>query len=337
MKLVPETLERELARGLAHAWLVAGDEPLLVGEAADRIRARARADGYAAREVLFVERGFDWEQVLAESRAMSLFAERKLLELRLPSPKPGTEGSKALSEIVRKPPPDVVLLVVTDRIEWGDRGAAWVKSFEEAGAYVEIEQLLPEQLPGWIGARMRRAGLEPEDEAVQLVAERCEGNLVAAHQEIERLALLRGPGPVDLATVEAAVANSARYSVFQLGEAALAGDAARTVRVLDGLAAEGEEPVLVLWSLAEELRSLLQWQPNAPRGAPVRLFRGGRRRQALLAAAARRLPRPRVRELLLDAAHADAVLKGARAGTPWSELLRVAVGIAGQALPARPG
>ncbi len=337
MRLVPETLARELARSLPPFVLIAGDEPLLVGEAADAVRARAKKDGFAAREVVFVERGFDWSQVLAETRSMSLFAERRILELRMPSPKPGPDGSRALAEIVRgEPPQDLLVLLITDRIEWADQSAAWVKAFEEHGAFVDVEQLAPERLPEWLAARMKRAKLEPDDDAVHLLAERCEGNLVAAHQEIERLALLAGPGRIDLATVESAVANSARYNVFQLGEAALAGDAGRAARVLDGLAAEGEEPTFVLWCLAEELRALLQYQPNPGRGAPARLWRGGRRRQMLLAEAARRMPRPRVRELLLDAARTDAVIKGARAGDPWSELLRIAVGLAGARLPARP-
>ena len=337
MRFVPESLARELAgRDLRPAWLVAGDEPLLVGETADQIRARARALGYGQRDVLFAERGFDWGVVLAETRAMSLFAERRILEIRLPTPKPGVDGSKVLAEVVRAPAADVLLLVITDKVEWADRSSAWVKAFEEHGGFVEIEQLTPERLPAWLVERLARVGLTAEPDALQLLAERCEGNLVAAHQEIERLALLSGPGRLDFDTVESAVANSARFTLYQLGEAALSGDAARTTRVLDGLAAEGEEPTLVLWSLAEELRALLQWQPNPARGAPARLFRGGRRRQSLLGEAARRLPRPRVRELLLDAAHADAVIKGGRRGEPWSELLRVAVGIAGASLPPRP-
>ncbi len=337
MRFVPENLARELAGAqLRPCWLVTGDEPLLVGESADGIRARARALGYAQRDVLFAERGFDWGVVLAETRAMSLFAERRILEIRLPTPKPGVEGSKVLCEVVREPAADVLLLMITDRVEWADRSAAWVKAFEEHGGLVDVERLTPERLPAWLTERLARVGLSADADALQLLAERCEGNLVAAHQEIERLALLVGPGRLDLDTVEGAVANSARFSLFQLGEAALSGDAGRATRVLDGLAAEGEEPVLVLWSLAEELRALLQWQPNPARGAPARLFRGGRRRQTLLGEAARRLPRPRVRELLLEAAHADAVLKGARSGEPWGELLRIAVGIAGERLPARP-
>lgn len=329
MRLDTATLSRELASRLLPAWLVAGDEPLLVGETADAIRGRARQDGYAAREVLFVERGFDWGRVIAETHSMSLFADRKILELRMPQPKPGADGSRVLCDVLAHPPQDTLLLVITDKLEWQDRSAAWVKAFETHGGLVEIEQLLPEQLPGWIAARMRRHGLEPEPEAVSLLAERCEGNLVAAHQEIERLALLAGPGLVTHDTVADAVANSARYHVFQLGEAALSGDATRTVRILDGLAAEGEEPTLVLWCLAEELRSILQWTPQPQRGAPSRLFRGGRRRQTFVGRAAQRLPRARVRELLLEAAHADAVIKGAKRGDAWAELLRIAVGIAG--------
>jgi DNA polymerase-3 subunit delta len=337
MRLVPETLSRELARGLPPFVLISGDEPLLVGEAADAVRARAKKDGYAAREVLFVDRSFDWSRVLAETRSMSLFAERRVLELRMPSPKPGTEGSKTLAEIVRgEPPQDLLVLLITDRIEWNDRSAAWVKAFEEHGVFVDVEQLAPEQLPGWLVERLARVQLEADEDAVQLLAERCEGNLVAAHQEIERLALLAGPGRIDVATVESAVANSARYNVFQLGEAALSGDAGRFARVLDGLAAEGEEPTFVLWCLAEDVRALLQWSPQPPRGAPIRLFRGGRRRQALLGQAVRRLSKPRLRELLLDAARADAVIKGARDGEPWSELLRIGVALAGTNLPARP-
>lgn len=326
MRLVPETLTRALAQDLAPAWLVAGDEPLLVGEAADAIRARARSAGYTGREVLFVERGFDWERVSGELRSRSLFDERRILELRLPQPKPGIEGSRTLVAALEQPVPDVLLLLVTDRIEWADRSSAWVKAFEAHGACVDAEQLGPEQLPGWVEARMRRIGLEPEPDAVQLLAERCEGNLVAAHQQIERLRLLAGPGPVTLAAVAEAVSDSARFSVFQLSEALLAGDAPRVVRMLDGLKAEGEEPTLVLWCLAEELRSLLQWSPHPAKGSR-RLFRGGRRRKELLRAAAQRVPRAHVLELLTAAARVDGLIKGPRKGEAWGELARIATAL----------
>ena len=322
MRLVPETLHRTLEGEPAAAWLVAGDEPLLVGEAADAIRARARTAGYSGREILFVDRHFDWNVLLGELRALSLFAERRIIELRMPQPKPGTDGSKALLTALADPSPDVLLLLITDKIEYADRSAAWVKAFETHGCCVDAEQLRPEQLPGWLDARMRRIGLVPDAEAVQLLADRCEGNLVAAHQEIERLRLLAGPGNVTVETVAEAVAQSARYHVFQLGEALLAGDGARCIRILEGLAAEGEEPTLVLWCVAEELRSILQWTPQA--GGAKRLYRGGRRRRELLASAARRIPKPKALELLMQATRIDGMIKGPRKGEAWGALARIA-------------
>ncbi|MBS0396023.1 MAG: DNA polymerase III subunit delta [Proteobacteria bacterium] len=318
---MPETLARTLEGRLAASWLVAGDEPLRVGEAADAIRARARAEGYTGREVLFVDRGFDWGEFAAGLRSMSLFAERRLVEVRLPAPKPGADGGKALAAAVADPAPDVLLLVITDKIEYADRSAAWVRAFEEQGCCVDAEQLAPEQLPSWVEARMRRLGLVPEPEAVQLLAERCEGNLVAAHQEIELLRLVAGPGAVTVETVAESVATSARYHVFQLGEALLGGDAARALRILDGLAAEGEEPTLVLWCIAEELRSILQWSPQP--GGARRLFRGGRRRKELLAGAARRVPRRTALGLLTEAARVDVLIKGPRKDEAWGALARI--------------
>jgi DNA polymerase-3 subunit delta len=323
MRLVPETLSRALEASLAPAWLVAGDEPLRVGETADAIRARARDLGYTGREVLFVERGFDWDAFAAGLRAMSLFSERRIVELRMPTPKPGTEGGKALVAALTDPAPDVLLLVITGKIEYADRSSAWVRAFEERGCCIDAEQLLPEQLPAWVEARMRRIGLVPEPDAAQLLAERCEGNLVAAHQEIELLRLLCGPGPVTVESVADSVATSARYHVFQLGEALLAGDAARTLRILDGLAGEGEEPTLVLWCIAEELRSILQWT-GQPSGGARRLYRGGRRRKELLASAARRVPRRAALELLAAAARTDGLIKGPRKDEAWGELARIA-------------
>ena len=323
MRLVPETLARALERPLAPAWLVAGDEPLLVGEAADAIRARARAEGYAGREVLFVERGFDWGALGESLRALSLFAERRIVELRLAQPKPGAEGSKALVEALGSPSPDVLLLVITDKIAWKDRSSAWVKAFEAHGCCLDAEQVEVERLPGWIEARMRAAGLQPTREAALLIAERCEGNLTAAHQEIERLKLLAGPGPLGVETVAESVGMSARYHVFQLGEALLTGDAPRALRILDGLEAEGEEPVLVLWCIAEELRSVVQLATPGAAGA-VRLNRGGRRRREQLAQAAQRVPAARAFELLMRAARVDELIKGPRKAEGWTALARIA-------------
>ena len=325
MRLVPETLAHALNGPPVGAWLVAGDEPLLVGEACDAIRAKARAAGFLGREVHFVERGFDWGELNASLRAMSLFAEQRIVEVRLMSPKPGVDGAKALTAAVDDPSPDILLLVITDKIEYSDRSNSWVQAFEKRGHCVDAEQLQSEQLPGWLEGRMRRIGLEPEPDAVQLLAERCEGNLVAAHQEIEVLRLLNGPGPVSADLVADSVANSARYHVFQLSEALLAGDTARTVRILDGLAADGDSVPLVLWCIAEEIRSVLQWTgANTGYQGPMRLKRGGRRRTTLLARAAQRVPRPLALELLTAAARADGLAKGGGKGEAWGEVTRIA-------------
>jgi DNA polymerase-3 subunit delta len=321
MRLVPETLPRALQGALAPAWLVAGDEPLLVAEAADAIRAAARSAGYTGREVLFIERGFDWGALGAELRSLSLFAERRIVELRMASPKPGADGSRLLVGALDDPSPDVLLLLVTGKIEYADRSAAWVKAFEARGQCVDAEQLQPEQLPQWIAARMRALGLVPDPDAVELLAERCEGNLVAAHQEIELLRLLAGPGPLSLDAAEESVAESARYDVFKFGEAMLAGDAPRALRILDGLAAEGEEPTLLLWCVTEELRSVLQYGSSP---APKRLFRGGRRRKELLGRAHQRVSAERAWALLGTAGRIDAMIKGSRRDEAWSTLARVA-------------
>ncbi len=321
MRVVPETLGRTLERGLAPAWLVAGDEPLLVGEAADAIRRKARADGFTGREVLFVERGFDWQELAAQLQSLSLFAERRLIELRLAQPKPGVEGSKVLVAALENPAPDVLLMLITDKIDWKDRASAWVKAFEARGCCVDAEQLQPEQLPAFVEARMRAAGLVPSREAAQLIAERCEGNLTAAHQEIERLTLVAGPGPLSAEQVAESVAMSARYHVFQLGEALLGGDAARALRILDGLEAEGEEPTLVLWCVAEELRSVVHVASGTDHR---RLGRGGRRRREQLAQAARRLGAARAWRLLTEAARIDVLIKGPRKAEGWSALARLA-------------
>jgi DNA polymerase-3 subunit delta len=324
MRLSPDTLPRAIAGAAVPAWLVAGDEPLLVGEACDAIRAKARSQGYVGREVHFVERGFDWGELQASLRAMSLFAEQRIVELRLLSPKPGVEGAKALVAALADPSPDVLLLVITDKIDYSDRSAAWVQAFEKHGHCVDAEQLLPEQLPAWLEARMRKAGLTPEPDAVQLMAERCEGNLVAAHQEIELLRLLSGAVTVTAEMVADSVANSARYHVFQLGESLLGGDTARTVRILDGLAADGEGLPLVLWCIAEEIRSVLQWTGGNSYQGPMRLRRGGKRRSALLARAAQRVPRPVALELLTAAARADSLVKGSGKAEAWGEVTRIA-------------
>ncbi|HET9679192.1 MAG TPA: DNA polymerase III subunit delta, partial [Gammaproteobacteria bacterium] len=225
MKIYPEKLQSALQKGLAPVYLLAGDEILLREEAADAIRAAARSAGYTEREVHFAETGFDWNQLRQTSASLSLFAEKRLIEVRLPTGKPGTQGAKALQDYTANLPEDVILLVSSAKPE---RTPAWVKALESAGVHVPCWPLPPERLPAWIESRLRSRDLMPDAQAVQLIAQRVEGNLLAAAQEIDKLALLLPPKePLGAQAVATAVTDSARFDVFKCVDAALIGQARR--------------------------------------------------------------------------------------------------------------
>lgn len=328
MRITTEQVAKTLERGLPSAWLIAGDEPLLTGEAADAVRAKAREQGYAGREVFVADRWFEWPDLLASSQSLSLFAERRIIELRLATPRPGKEGGALLARLVADPPPDTLLLVSCPRAERDTYSAAWFKSFEKHGVVVQSWPVEISRLPGWIAARAARHGLALEPEAAELLAERVEGNLLAAHQEIEKLALLCA-GSVTGEDVQSAVANSARYDVFQLGEAALAGDAARSLRILDGLRAEGAEPPLVLWAVCRELRALAEARQDP--GAAAGFGRQAERRAALLRRAVARTRGQPLGPLFLAAGRVDREIKGFARGDPWTSLTGLVAALAGAA------
>lgn len=320
MKIYADKLPGHLQGELLPIYLVSGDEPLQQGESADRIRAAARAAGFTSREVLFVEPGFSWSQLGALGGSLSLFAERRLIELRMPTGKPGNEGTDALKAWAADPPPDTLLLVISGK---PSGQPAWVKALAKTGGHVQVWPLDAAQLPRWIDQRMRERDLQPERDAVRLLAGRVEGNLLAASQEIDKLAMLHSGGAVSLADVEASVADSARFNVFQLAETALEGKAARSVRMLEELRGEDTPPQLVLWALGRAIHELGQ----PPRQAPNRALA---KQQARLSEARKRLS-PRVRsELTLRLAHADRVLKGAARGDGWAELVNLCLGLAGR-------
>lgn len=330
MRINADQLARQLERDLAPAWLVAGDEPLLAGEAADAIRTRAREQGYTGRETYFVEPRFDWSGPLGASRALSLFAERRILEIRLPSPRPGVEGGKVLAGLASDPSPDTVLLVTTGRLEREAYSSAWYKAFESHGVVVQVWPVGIERLPAWIAARARAHGLLPDAPGARLLAERVEGNLLAAHQEVEKLALLYGKGRIGAEEIAAAVADSARYDVFQLGEAALAGDVARSLRILEGLRGEGAEPTLVLWVLCREIRALATARAGA---APSGFGRQAANRAQALEAAARRTAGTALGGLIRRAERADRSIKGLADGDAWDRLAALTASLAGASWP----
>jgi DNA polymerase III subunit delta len=308
MKLTLEELPARLQAGLLPAYLVSGDEPLQVGEAADLIRARARAAGFSERDVFFVERaGSIWEQAQQAAQSLSLFATRRVVEIRLPG-KAGVAGGAALQRLIGASGDDLLLLVVTGKLERETQGAEWVQALQARGAWLPVWPVERARLPQWLRQRSRRAQLTLDDDAVAMLAERCEGNLLAAQQEIDKLALLLPRGAnVSASEVAASSADSARFDVFQLAEAVRASAPARALRILAGLQAEGAEPVFVLWALLRELRAM--------QAAAVG-------RASLSGAAAARL--------IARAARADRTAKGLTAGDPWDELTLLAVEMCGR-------
>lgn len=338
MKLSGDNLAGALARRLAPIYLVSGDEPLLVNEASDAVRARARAAGCAERELHVVERGFDWQALLADSRAMSLFAERKIIEIRMQNPTPGEQGADAIVKLAADGSPDNVVLIITGRLDSRTQSARWVSAIDKHGVVVQIWPVDLPRLPQWIRERLNRRGLQADQAAAALLAERVEGNLLAAHQEIEKLALSSPPGPLAAETIIEAVADSARFDVLQLGEAAMRGQAARALRILDGLRGEGVEPLAALWALNKDVQWIARAQHLMTRegvgaDAAMNALYVWRARQPAMKLALARLRRGRVRALLLAAERVDCAAKGVLRSDPWLELERLVATLAGIKLP----
>jgi DNA polymerase-3 subunit delta len=327
MRIRAEQLPAALARGLAGIYLVSGDEPLLVGEAADAIRAAARAAGYADRQVFFIDRSFSWDELRLASQSLSLFAERRLFELRMPSGKPD-KGAALLAELAAQSAPDLIYLIITDKLDRKVSDAPWVHAVEKHGAWLPIMPVEAAALPGWLRERAKALHLEIEPEASQLIVDRVEGNLLAAQQELEKLGLLANGERIGVDLVLRSVGDSARYDVFQLAEAAAGGDAARALRVLLGLKSEGVEPTLILWALVRELRGMWQARErdrlrSAVRGSGWNLAANPSGR------ALARLKKLPLAPLLMQASHTDRVIKGLAAGDAWSALTGLTGAFAG--------
>jgi len=338
MKLKPDQIKRQLAdTPLSSVYLVSGDEPLLVNEVVDALRAAARSRGCEERDSHVVERGFSWEAVTASLRNLSLFSSSKLVEIRLPTPNPGDEGSRHMRQLASRPPDGNTVIIITPALTRKIADSAWVSALAAAGVWVETRMPGLTELPAWIGQRFRVAGLRCDDEGLELLASRVEGNLLAAQQEIHKLALLHPTGTSLTADqIRAAVADGARFDVFQLGDAALAGDVERAVHVLGGLRQEGTAAALVLWSLVRESLLLVDAGVRASRaGSPQRGVEGAGvkhwRTGLYLRALGQHKP-PALRRLLRMAGRADQIVKGARPGEPWNALLELTLALAGRPL-----
>nr|WP_219339810.1 DNA polymerase III subunit delta [Luteimonas salinisoli] len=331
--MTPERLAAQLEGGtLSPAYLIAGPEPLRVLEAADAVRAKARAEGYAEREVFEADgRGFDWGAVEATFRAPSLFATRRVVEVRLPTCKPGKEGSAAIAGFCADPPADVLLLVTGG--EWSrQHGGKWSEAIGRIGHVVVAWAVKPHEMAEWIERRLRSRGVAADRDAVLRLAERVEGNLLAAAQEIDKLALLADGTPLDAARMEALVADAARYDVFRLVDAALNGQPAQVSRMLGGLRAEGEAvPALMGMVVMELQRAAALAQVQARGGNLAGEFRAQRvweSKQAVYRRALQRHGAGRWERFLAEAGRIDRIAKGRAAGDAWQVLERLLLAVA---------
>ncbi len=323
-----DQLEASLSRGLAPLYLLHGDEPLLSMEAADAIRKKARAEGFSERDVLAVDRSFNWGALHSAGASMSLFGDRKLVELRIPTGKPGTQGSEAIVAFCKALSPEVLAIITIPRLAKRDQSAAWFAALTRAGSVVEIYPIERARLPEWIAGRLARQKQKASKDTLAFLSDSVEGNLLAAHQEIQKLGLLLPPGELPFEAVRDAVLNVARYDAGKLTEAMLAGDIARLARMLDGLKGEGEAPPRILWVVAEEIRAIARVQQGVAQGRPLadvcrenRVW--GEPRTSLVGRAAKRVGREALLAALSHAARIDRMVKGVAKGDAWDELLQL--------------
>ena len=337
MQVRADQLEAQLSRGLKLLYTIHGDEPLLAQEAGDAIRAAARTAGFTERQVFNVSGAhFDWSGVLGAAQAMSLFADRQLIEIRIPSGKPGKEGSEALQRYCERLPEDVLTLVTLPRLDSQQHKAAWFTALDTHGLTLRVETLERNALPAWLAQRLSRQGqrVRGGDEGQRTLAffaDRVEGNLLAAHQELQKLALLHPQGELTFEQVEAAVLNVARFDVSKLSEAVWTGNVARALRVLDGLRHEGEAAVLVHWALADDVRALARGRAALDEGKPLPLAlkeaRAWGLKEKLFERALPQLAGHQVASLLEAASICDGIVKGLKhpqwPHAPWQALRRL--------------
>ncbi|MCB5190366.1 DNA polymerase III subunit delta [Methylobacillus arboreus] len=332
MRLKPQELERHLAQGLAPLYVLIGDEPLAQRESLDAIRAAARAAGYDERTRLTVERNFNWQQVAAFGQSISLFASRRILEIAIPSGKPGVDGGKALIALAEQPVADTVTIVILPKLERDAKNSAWFAALENHGVSLALHEVAPSALPQWIAARLARQDQSTDQETLEFLAHQVEGNLLAAHQEIQKLGLLYPAGALNAVSVREAVLNVSRYDAFQLGDAVLSGDSEHAVRIVHGLRDEGAQPVAIMSALGWVLRGLIKVKYAETRGSNVSSAMQQARiygdRQNLVKRAVSRLSMRHLEAALQKLAEIDKAAKGLLNQDPWLEISRLCFGLA---------
>jgi len=327
MRVASDQLSQHLHKQLAPLYTVFGEELLLTIEASDLIRAKAREAGYAEREIFSVDHHFNWAELQQRSSSLSLFGDRRIMDIRIPSVKPGIKGSAAIEEYCRALPPDTVTLVTLPKIDKQSSAAKWFRALESAGVAVPVYSVERARLPSWIGQRLAMQGQNANPDTLRFIAEKVEGNLLAAHQELKKLALLYPAGALSFSQVKDAVLDVARYDVFKLSDAMVAGDTARYTRVLEELQGEGTALPFIVFTLAGQIRSLLIVRRGLDSGRPLAQLMSQIRarvdQQKAMESAATRLGVKPLIELLLHMAKIDRISKGVAQGDAWDELLQL--------------
>lgn len=336
MKLRPEQLSSHLKKGLSPVYLITGDEPLLSEESSDLLRQHLQQQGFSEREVLHVDGSFSWEYLLECANALSLFAEKKIIELRLGSSKLNKKSSEILREYLSNPAPDNILFIIADKLDGTAKKSAWFKAIDNSGVIVEIWPVEAEQLPNWIRQRAAQIELKLDDEAIQLLCDRIEGNLLAAKQELSKLSLLFPTQVVTAEDVINAVSDSSRYDIYGLTDAALQGQAARCCKILQVLRQDGTEPPVVLWALSKELRALAAIQQAQSNGqsfdAVCQKERIWGKRKPLARKASQRISNHQLNQALQQCAEVDKIVKGMAVGDAWLLLTSIVLVLSGRPL-----
>lgn len=333
MRLRPEQLEGGLKKQFTPVYLIAGDEPLQLGEAADQIRKAAKQAGFDNREVLTVDAHFDWRELGASAETMSIFSEKKIIDLRLPTGKPGSDGSKAILHYCQRPPEDTILLVTAGKLEASATKSKWFQAIEATGTVVQVWPLTGKDLMQWLSNRLQQKGMNADIDGLKILVSRIEGNLLAAAQEIEKLYVLYGSVKLKTDDIISVVADSSRYDVFNLSDAMLAGNIERIIKIMQGIQSEGIAAPVVLWAITREVRALCKINQALRDGySKDQAFSKNQvwdKRKPMFDAAIHRLKTNQLEQALLLSAKSDRQIKGEQTGDPWHTLLTVCLLMAG--------
>ena len=325
MRIKPEQLTTALQKDLMPVYFIAGDEPLQLGEMADAVRKAARKAGFANREILSAETGFEWNQLAFSADSFSIFADKKIIDLRLPSGTPGADGAKALIAYCERLPEDTLLLITAGKLASGALKTRWLEALDKVGIVIQVWPLEGQELIRWLHQRMQKRGLNAETEGLRILASRIEGNLLAAAQEIEKLYVLYGTGNLSNQQILDVVADSSRYDVFKLMDSVLAASVTRILKILSGLRSEGVAAPIVLWALTREARALIKIKLALSQGQNREaVFKNNQiwdKRKQLVGSALNRLSESDLNHILVLSAKADRQIKGQQKGDAWETLL----------------